>query len=448
MQVMSLPVKRPHEEVTAAVVGSVEGREQQQQHAGEGSAMVMEAAAVAAAVFGEAEESRPAKVARYGDREVEAGESVEVSNDAYGSVAGRDGGASGPVEVAFGDGSSGKEGQVQQVDVKLREFGGVGEGKSDQEGRDPERTNVQMVERGGDDDHGDGHAVKESCVNEEFLGRVILKGDEQQGGSNCEVGQELVGVNCGEANSEASRKKSPQVGEGKVVVKDVTTDVKGEESREKDKEKKDEKQNERKEDVLPLVQHQLHLDVNSEKDNERDERDREKGEKEKERMRERERSRDKEKEAVRTEKREKREKERDRDPHRRERSEREERDESPADKVVKEEGKAVKVEDVDMDRKPLREVDERKISSERARERDRNKDRDDDGEGEKRKKRGREQEKDRDSLDTESVGGEKDKDAVHGNGVQQRKRMLRPRGPSNPSNRDSRSRFRPKDNEG
>ncbi|KAG0581184.1 hypothetical protein KC19_4G230700 [Ceratodon purpureus] len=433
---MSFPAKRQHEEAAAGVVRVMEGAEV-------GSVMVME---VAAAAFGGGggEELRPAKVARLNDREVVM-EGGEGGDGVYGNVS-KGGGVAGAIEVTVGEG-----GEVQRVNLAVVEFGA---GESDREGRDPGRVGLEKVESGGNEKRGAG---EERRGAEEVLGRVNVKGDELQTGSNCGGGEEFVGSNCGEANSEGLRKTSPQVGEGDVVVKDVAMDVKNEELYEKEREKKDEKHSQRKEDVVPLVlqQHQLlqpHLDVKSEKDNERDERDREKGEKEKERVRERERSRDKEKEAAGTEKREKREKERDRDPHRRERSEREERDKSLAEKLVKEEGKGVKVEDVDMDRKPVRELDERKLvekeGRERVRERDRNKEKDDDGEGEKRKKRGREQEKDRDSLDTEGVGGERDKDTVHGNGVQQRKRLLRSRGQPNPSNRDSRSRFRPKDNEG
>ena len=433
---MSFPAKRQHEETTAAKVG-------------EGSAFPAPKPYYSVVRVGTEfpSESRPSKVARHND----PGEKGELfSNSAYASSKlGRDGGGSGPMEAAEGNNS--KEGQMQQLKIKVREFGGgSGEGKSD---RDPGRMDLERKASAGKD-YAD--AVKESSGNKEVIGKVDVKGED---GGSWKVGQELADSNRGEGNSEGLRKRSPREDEIKVAAKDVVMDVKREEPREKEKEKKDEKRIERKEDVLPVLQQlpQPHLDVNSDKDNERDERERErerereKGEKEKERVRER--SRDREKEAVRSEKREKREKDRDRDSHRRER---EERDDSLAEKVEKEEGKGVKIEETDMDRKPLREVDDRKFvekeGRERAKERDRDKGRDEEGEGEKRKKRGRDQEKDRDSLnamDTEGAPGEKDKDAVHGYGVQQRKRMLRPRGgQSNPANRDSRSRFRPKDNEG
>ncbi|KAG0631979.1 hypothetical protein M758_1G295700 [Ceratodon purpureus] len=461
---MSLPAKRQHEEVAtaAAVVPKVlEPGSGKAQHGG----VVMESAASAAAFGGGGAEARPAKVARHNDRVAEGGEKVEVfGSSAYGSgKPGRDGGGSGPMEVTVGEGNSGKEaqGQVQGLKIKVREFGGgSADGKSD---RDPGRVDLERKASGGRD-YGD--AVKESTGNKEVLGKVEVKVEDQvaqqHGGSGWEAGQEFADGNRGEGNSEGLRKRSPREGESKVVAKDVVAmDVKREEPREKEKEKeiKEEKRIERKEEVGPIVQQLLpqpqpHLDIKSDKDNEKDEREREKGEKEKERVREREkerereRSRDREKEAVRLEKREKREKERDRDSHRRER---EERDDSLVDKVEKEEGKGVKVEEPDMDRKPVREGDDRKLvekeGRERVRERDRDKERDEEGEGEKRKKRVREQEKDRD-LDTDGAAGDKDKDAVHGYGVQQRKRMLRPRGPTNPANRDSRSRFRPKDNEG
>lgn len=466
---MSLPAKRQHEETAAAAKvaeGSGSGAGKQQQHGGGGGGMVMESAAA----FGSGAESRPAKVARHNDRGGEAGEKVELfGNSAHAnSKPGREGGGSvsGAMEVTVGEGSSGKEGQVQQPKPKVREFVFTsGEpGKTDREGRDPGRMDLERKASGGKE-YGD--AVAESSGNKELLiGKVDVKGEvqvQQHGGSAWKVGQELADSTRGEGNSEGLRKVSPREAEGKVAVKreDVPMDVKREEPREKEKEKekKDEKRIERKEDVLPvgLQQQQLlpepHLDASVEKDNEKDEKERKKGEKEKERVWERERSRDREKEAVRSEKREKREKERDRESHRRER---EDRDDGPMDKVEKEEGKGVKIEETDMvDRKPVREVDDRKLfekeGRERVRERNRDKERDEEGEGEKRKKRVREQEKDRDSLnaiDTEGAPGDKDKDAVHGYGVQQRKRLLRPRGQSNPANRDSRSRFRPKDNEG
>uniref|UniRef100_A0A7I4DEM4 Histone deacetylation protein Rxt3 n=1 Tax=Physcomitrium patens TaxID=3218 RepID=A0A7I4DEM4_PHYPA len=393
---MSLPVKREHEE-TAAVVEGASTRTGKPQHVGGGSGVIMESA------------------------------------------------------FAFG-GGEGKEVQVQTLKIKLKDLGGgSAEGKSDREGRDPRRMDLERKTSGGKD-YGD--ALRESSGNKELLGKVNMKGEEQllqQGGSGREVGQELVINSRMEGNPEGLRKKSPREGEVKAAAKDVPMDVKKEELREKEKEKKDDTLSERKDGVLPTLLHP-HLDANAEKDYERDEKERETGDKEKEKMRERERSRDKEKEAVRSEKREKREKERDRDSHWRER---EERDDNLGDKAEKEEGKGVKVEDVEMDRKPVREVDERKLFEkevrERMRERDREKERDEEGDGEKRKKRGRELDKDRDSLsnmDSERPEGDKEKDAVHGYGVQQRKRMLRPRGQSNPSNRDPRSRFRPKDNEG
>ncbi|XP_024382608.1 uncharacterized protein [Physcomitrium patens] len=453
---MSLPVKRQHEE-TASVVGkALEGSGTgtgKQNYAGVGSGMVMEPASA----FGG--ELRPAKVARHGDRGVDPAEKVEFFNSSHANFKpGRDGGGSGSIEGTVVEGNSIKEGQVQTLRIKFS--GGSAEGKSDREGRDPGRLDLERKTSGGKD-YGD--VLKESSGNKELLGRVNVKSEEQllqSGGSGREVGQELVDNARGEGNSEGLRKKSPREGEGKVAVKDVPTDVKREEPHEKEKEKKDEKRSEREEDALPSLQQQQqqqllpqsHLDVTNEKDNERDEKERDKGDKEKERMWEREGSRDKEREDARSEKREKREKERDRDFHRRER---EERDDNLVNKGEKDDGKPVKVEDIDTDRKLTREVDERKLvekeARERVRERDRDKERDEDGEKEKRKKRSREQEKNRDSLgtmDTEVAGGEKEKDAAHGHGVQQRKRMLRPRGQSNPANRDPRSRFRPKDIEG
>nr|XP_024369246.1 myb-like protein X isoform X3 [Physcomitrium patens]XP_024369247.1 myb-like protein X isoform X3 [Physcomitrium patens]XP_024369248.1 myb-like protein X isoform X3 [Physcomitrium patens] len=452
---MSLPAKWQKEE-TGAVVGKVlegsGGGTGKQQHVGVGSSMIAESASA----YGGTGELRPAKVARHGDRGVEAGEKAElVNNGSYANFKpGRDVGCSGSFEGAVADGNNLQEVQVQTMNTAVKILGsGSVEGKSDREGWDPMGMGL---ERKASEEKECMDAFKECSSSKELLGRVNVKGGER-GESVGEAGQELLDNTCRDGNFDGLSKKCPREGEGKVAMTEGPTDVKWEEQHEKakEKEKKDEKRSEGKEDVLPSLQlMQAHLDVNSEKDNEKDEKEKEKerGDKEKERARQRERSRDKEKEAVRSEKREKREKERDRDSHRRER---EQRDGILVVKGEKGEGKGVGVDNMDVDRKPVREVDERKLvekeDHERVRDRDRDKEGDEAGEGDKRKKRGREQENDRDSLSnigTEGAGGDKEKNADHGQGVHQRKRMLRPRAQSNPANRDPRSRFRPEDSEG
>lgn len=452
---MSLPAKWQKEE-TGAVVGKVlegsGGGTGKQQHVGVGSSMIAESASA----YGGTGELRPAKVARHGDRGVEAGEKAElVNNGSYANFKpGRGVGCSGSFEGAVADGNNLQEVQVQTMNTAVKILGsGSVEGKSDREGWDPMGMGL---ERKASEEKECMDAFKECSSSKELLGRVNVKGGER-GESVGEAGQELLDNTCRDGNFDGLSKKCPREGEGKVAMTEGPTDVKWEEQHEKakEKEKKDEKRSEGKEDVLPSLQlMQAHLDVNSEKDNEKDEKEKEKerGDKEKERARQRERSRDKEKEAVRSEKREKREKERDRDSHRRER---EQRDGILVVKGEKGEGKGVGVDNMDVDRKPVREVDERKLvekeDHERVRDRDRDKEGDEAGEGDKRKKRGREQENDRDSLSnigTEGAGGDKEKNADHGQGVHQRKRMLRPRAQSNPANRDPRSRFRPEDSEG
>lgn len=135
------------------------------------------------------------------------------------------------------------------------------------------------------------------------------------------------------------------------------------------------------------------MDVYSEKDNEKDEMERDKGGKEKERVWEWEWLCDREKEVVCLEKWDKREKECDWDLYW---WEWEEWEGSYVDKLEKEEVKGVKIEEMEMDRKFVCEVDDWKLVEkegwecvrERDRDKEKEKEKDEEGEGEKCKKWG------------------------------------------------------------
>lgn len=487
---MSLPVKRQHDE-TAATLKGIDGKH----HAtGEPPATVEGAL-----------DSRPTKFARL-EREGEKG-----SSEPMGSLPKREGAA---LEVTLGElhGETKEVKDGREIKSKMRERGRdfLPEVKIDRDGRAGEIRDSNKVERDLKDLRGDGKAEREVArhgwgagaakdgvrESKEFMvdrdGRDSRVGDskgerdlkELRGGDvkvERDVGRHAWGQvdvkerlregkdlmaryvkveeawvpvqdsgNSKDENVDVQSKKSPREDEGKSREPKEFSELKWEdqekdERKENENEKKEEKRGDRKEDT--------HLNVTEQNEIEREEKEKIEKEKEKEKSRDRERSREKEKEgAARGEKREKREKdkERDRDVQRRDRAEREDRETPGRERGDKDE---VKEED-EVERKPEREVEDRKPiekeGRERIRDRGREKERDGEGEGEKRKKRVREHEKDRDSmgsLDGEGAG-ERDKDAIVSYGVQQRKRMLRPRGQSNPSNREARSRFRPKDTEG
>ncbi|KAJ7518413.1 hypothetical protein O6H91_21G067900 [Diphasiastrum complanatum] len=237
--------------------------------------------------------------------------------------------------------------------------------------------------------------------------------------------------------------------------KDKEKEKEKELQREREREREREERHKEKEDGKGDLQ--VHISVTDHKDADREDRDRKEAEKDKDRK-ERGREKDKEREVARergfAERDRERNKDRERELHRRERPDREERDSKRMreDRVAKGSSHAESngiVEDMDVERKHLKEAEERKEFDKNVKESLKDREREREGDGDKGKEKLKDHEKHRDEGVVDGVvHGDKDKDGVVSHGVQQRKRMLRPRGSSQVVSRDVRSRFRPKEADG